>query len=90
MVAPLSSPTTFDTKAHTSRNSYFTGGNYTTTNITTTANTATKQSFSLDPPSKFAGLSRDSFVIMRVLGTGSFGTVYHVRLRDTREEYALK
>ena len=35
-------------------------------------------------------LTKDRFEILKVLGHGSYGTVYHVKQKDTGEEYALK
>lgn len=32
----------------------------------------------------------DSFEIIKILGNGSYGTVYHARKKDTNEEFALK
>lgn len=49
---------------------------------------ATKHSMDDDWPSII--YSKESFVILNVLGNGAYGTVYHARLKHTKEEYALK
>ena len=32
----------------------------------------------------------DNFEVIKILGNGSYGTVYHARKKDSNEEFALK
>ena len=40
--------------------------------------------------SKSKSISKDSFKILKVIGKGSFGKVFLVRKRDTKELLAMK
>src|SRR5947209_1166917 len=51
---------------------------------------ATKIKCNSRPISSSTAINKDNFKILRVIGRGSFGKVFLVRKRDTKELFAMK